>query len=278
MLLLDLQKAFDTVDHEILCKKLETIGVLSVSWFRSYLCDRKQFVQINSVLSDPGLVTCGVPQGSILGPLLFLIYVNDMSISVDAACKLVLYADDSAIFFAHKDPHVISQKLGSVLKQCSEWLVDNKLSLHLGKTECILFGPKRKLKGVKDFIVTCNNHIIKASDQVKYLGVIIDNHLSGEHIVDSIVHKVKNRLRFLYRQARFLDVKCKMSLCSVLITCHMDYACSSTQGYRYHKLRKTFGKFFRSYSELLSKFGDISFQEYVYVFKCQFVMEIMSRN
>ena len=196
MLLLDLQKAFDTVDHDILCKKLETIGVLSVGWFRSYLCDRKQFVQINSVLSDPGLVTCGVPQGSILGPLLFLIYVNDKSISVDADCKLVLYADDSAIFYAHKEPHVISEKLGSVLKQCSEWLVDNKLSLHLRKTECILFCPKRKLKEVQDFIVTCNNHIIKASDHVKYFGVIIDNHLSGEYIVDSIVHKVNNRLRF----------------------------------------------------------------------------------
>ena len=104
MLLLDLQKAFDTVDHEILCKKLEAIGVLSVDWFKSYLIDRKQFVQINGVLSDPGVVTCGVPQGSILGPLLFLIYVNDMSISVDRDCKLVLYADDSAIFFTHKDP------------------------------------------------------------------------------------------------------------------------------------------------------------------------------
>ena len=64
------------------------------------------------------------------GPLLFLIYVNDMSISVDTDCKLVLYVDDNAILFAHKDPHVISQKLGSVLKQCSEWLVDNKLSFH----------------------------------------------------------------------------------------------------------------------------------------------------
>ena len=89
-----------------------------------------------------------------------------MSISVDSDCKLVLYADDSAIFFTHKDPHVISQKLGSVLKQCSEWLVDNKLSLHLGKTECILFGPKRKLKDIQDFNVTCNSHIIKASDRV----------------------------------------------------------------------------------------------------------------
>ena len=99
MLLLDLHEACDTVDHEILCKKLETIGLLSVSWFKSYLYDRKQFVQINSVLPDPGLVTCIVPQGSILGPFLFLIYVNDMSICVDADCKLVLYADDSAIFF-----------------------------------------------------------------------------------------------------------------------------------------------------------------------------------
>ena len=77
-------------------------------------------------------ITCGVPQGSILGPLLFLIYVNDMSTSVDADCKLILYADDSAILFAHKDADFISQKLSKVLDQTSNWLVDNKLSLHLG--------------------------------------------------------------------------------------------------------------------------------------------------
>ena len=81
--------------------------------------------------------------------------------------------------------------------------LNSLLSLHLRKTECILFGPTRKLKEVQDFIVSCNNYIIQASDHVKYLGVIIDNHLSGEHIVDSIVQKVNNRLRFLYRKAKF---------------------------------------------------------------------------
>ena len=140
LLLLDLQKAFDTVDHKILCRKLNAIGVLSIDWFKSYLTNRKQFVHINNVSSDPGFVTCGVPQ---LGPLLFLTYVNDMSISIDKDCKLILYADDSAIFFAHKDPVVISTKLSSVLGQCSSWLVNNKLSLYLGKTVYTFWTQKK---------------------------------------------------------------------------------------------------------------------------------------
>ena len=95
MVLLDLQKAFDTVDHEILCEKLEAMGINFTKWFKSYLGDRKQIVVANETSSESGIVSCGVPQGSILGPLLFLCYVNDMSISVK--CKLLLYADDSAL-------------------------------------------------------------------------------------------------------------------------------------------------------------------------------------
>ena len=129
--LLDLQKAFDTVDHNHFMFQTKCNGCQ----FRSYLSDRVQFVVLNNVMSEPMEVTCGVPQGSILGPLLFLAYINDMSVNIEKDCKLIVYADDSAMLFTHKNPDVISSKLGNVLEKCSDWLIDNKLSLHLGKTE-----------------------------------------------------------------------------------------------------------------------------------------------
>ena len=102
MVLLDLQKAFDTVDHGILLMKMEALGFNQdiIRWFRSYLSDRKQLVDVSGILSSSSTISCGVPQGSILGPLLFLIYVNDMSGAINN--KLLLYADDSAILVADK--------------------------------------------------------------------------------------------------------------------------------------------------------------------------------
>jgi hypothetical protein len=140
---------------------------------------------------------------------------------------LILYADDSAILFAHKDPDVISDKLSSVMDSCSNWLIDNKLSLHLGKTECIVYGSKRKLKKLKDFKISCKGHTIESTNSVKYLGVSIDNTLSGENIVNNIVSKVNSRLKFMYRNAKSLDTRTRKYLCSALIQCHIDYACSS---------------------------------------------------
>lgn len=144
MAMLDLQKAFDTVNHEILCNKLQAMGVESVDWFKSYLCNRQQIVSVNGTNSEFLSITCGVPQGSVLGPLLFLCYINDMPISVK--CMLLLYADDSALLVVGKNPDEIARKLSSELESCQQWLIDNKLSLHLGKTEVILFGSNRKLK------------------------------------------------------------------------------------------------------------------------------------
>lgn len=143
MILLDLQKAFDTVDPEILCNKLEALGINLTKWFKSYLEGRQQMVIANETRSDPGIVSCGVPQGSILGPLLFLCSVNSMPISIK--CKLLLYADDSAVLVSGSDPKTIADKLSEELESCRKWLMDNELALHLGKTEAILYGSKRQI-------------------------------------------------------------------------------------------------------------------------------------
>ena len=131
MVMIDLQKAFDTVNHAIMSDKLGAIGCDdgSVKRFNSYLSNRSQFIDIKGTLSDQGEVTCGVPQGSILGPLLFLFYVNDMESAVD--CDLLLYADDSALLNRGKNITDIEQKLREELTKLNVWLIDNTLSLHM---------------------------------------------------------------------------------------------------------------------------------------------------
>ena len=108
------------------------VSQAAVNWFDSYLGGRMQAVKISGVFSEFRSVTCGVPQGSILGPFLFLIYVNDMKAAVN--CKLLLYADDSALLASSSDVSEIEDVLSRELESVSEWLVENRLSLHLGKT------------------------------------------------------------------------------------------------------------------------------------------------
>ncbi len=122
-------------------------------------------------------ITCGVPQGSILGPLLFLCYVNAMTIA--KKCKLLLYADDSILLASDKDPKAIAEKLSRNLDTCNDWLVDNRLSLHLGKPEAMICSTKQKVKKQRVFTVKCRDTTIKTTTEVKYLGVNLDNTLSG---------------------------------------------------------------------------------------------------
>ena len=228
MVLIDLQKAFDTVDHGILSQKLRAIGVSSFRWFESYLCDRRQCVEVNGTRSEFLPVGCGVPQGSILGPLLFLVYINDMNISLN--CRLSLYADDSALLFSHNDVNVIADRLSCELSSCKRWLVDNKLSLHVGKTECLLFGTKGKLKRVGSFLVYCDGTLVDRVSHVKYLGVQLDASLDGSKHVGALLKTCAGRLAFLYRNVSLLDHNCRRILCSALIQPYVDYCCSSWYG------------------------------------------------
>ena len=195
------------------------------SWFESYLTNRQQLVSIDGINSSLKQLSCGVPQGSLLGPLLYLCYSNDMETSVKN--KLLLYADDSVIIASHKDPEVISRSLSLDLKSCNEWLIANKLSLHVGQTECILFGSKIKLGRVGEFQISYNDQIIKAQNSIKYLGVTLDQCLSGDIMVNSILSKVSGKLKFLYRHSQYFNQKLRKNLYSALLQCHIDYCCTS---------------------------------------------------
>ena len=225
MILIDLQKAFDCVDHDLLVRKLSAMGILSTDWFRSYLCDRSQCTQVSGVDSTFSDVTCWVPQGSILGPTLFLCYINDMSDALN--CKLSLYADDSALLYSGPDPTVVADFLSRELSVCQRWLVDNRLSLHLGKTECILFGTKRRLGSGINFEVKLEATVVKRVTSVEYLGVCLDQFLDFSDHVDKVLKKARGKLQFLYRNKDYLNQQTRKLLCQALIFSSLEYCSSS---------------------------------------------------
>ena len=142
---IDLSKAFDTVNHKILIEKLSHYGIrrIPLLWFSDYLSNRKQFIKFNDVLSDYKTVNCGVPQGSILGPLLFLIYVNDIS-NCSSLLKLILFADDASLFSSGKDLTELIQIVNQELSVIATWFKSNKLSLNLKKPNVLFFVPKTR--------------------------------------------------------------------------------------------------------------------------------------
>ena len=175
----DLEKAFDTVHHDILCDKLNTYGLRGKinDLFKSYLCNRKQYVSLNGFDSSLQDVTCGVPQGSTLGPLLFLLYINDFRLCLDQTTS-GHFADDTFILFNSKKLKTIETIVNYELKHVLKWLRLNKLSLNAGKTELIFFHSKSN-KNLNFDNVFINFAGIRLSpvDFIKYLGMYIDKYL-----------------------------------------------------------------------------------------------------
>ena len=145
---IDLKKAFDTVDHSVLLSKLPIYGINGneLNWFQDYLFNRQQFVEYLNTNSNYQHITCGVPQASILGPLLFLIHINDLTLNV-SSCEILLYADDMVIFHSDKEFNKIEEMLNIELNIVGKWMSDNHMIINPkpGKTECMIFGTAQKL-------------------------------------------------------------------------------------------------------------------------------------
>ena len=229
MVALDLQKAFDTVDHCILLEKLNYYGVKQneQKWFSSYLCNRTQISNINSVNSDTDLIKTGMPQGSILGPLLFILYINDLP-GCFRYCEVNMYADDTAFYFAHHDIDKVSEALNHDIGKVYKWLCANKLSLHVGKTNSLLICnyQKRLFLPKTELNVNLNCNSLIQCDHLSYLGVNIDSNMNFDSEIDKLVKKVNRAIGVLKYCSTYVSLETRKTLYNSLVLPHFDY-CST---------------------------------------------------
>ena len=198
---IELQKAFDTVDHQLLCTKLELYGIRGVTyqWIRSYLSNRKQYVSYEGHKSEFLPIQCGVPQGSILGPLLFTIYDNDMC-KVSKLLKFILFADDTNIFHSQL-PDLVSE-LNTELGKMYKWFCVNKLSFNIAKTNYILFG---RYTHQQDAAIIINDVTIQRVQATKVLSFLIDESLNWKNHIKMVKSKLSKVASVIYKLSHCID-------------------------------------------------------------------------
>ncbi|PFX19180.1 putative RNA-directed DNA polymerase from transposon X-element [Stylophora pistillata] len=269
VIFLDLKKAFDTVDHQILLSKLNYYGIhgKSFRWFQSYLENRTQKCSVNGSLSSSYSLTCGVPQGTILGPLLFLLYINDLPNCL-SNCKPRMYADDTHLTYAGSNLENVQFCLNEDLENVFNWLQANKLTLNMTKTEFMLIGSRQRLNTLTASpTIRMNNTQVSQVTATKSLGVIIDAKLDWYSHIEKLTKKIASGIGALKRIRHLISASALHLIYQALVKPHFDYcdivwgSCGNTRRDELQKLQNraarvlTFSNYDADATELLGFLG-----------------------
>ena len=228
---LDLSKAFDTLDHDILLTKLEHYGIsdIALEWFKSYLSNRYQYVQFDTVASDMYPLTTDVSQGSILGPLLFIIYMNDIS-TVSCEFETILYADDTTLtsaigsitsenFSGVNTSKLLSDELTNIYK----WLLANRLSLNFDKTKYIVFQSPNSRKININLDIKIDEYTISQVNEFNFLGIHINSTMTWNTHINKIASKISQVVGILNKLKHFLPCDILRTIYNSLVSPHLNF-------------------------------------------------------
>lgn len=241
-ILLDLKRAFETIDRQRLIKKLESIGVKGkeLEWFTSYLSDRFQRTKFNGEVSDEKQIDLGVPQGSKLAALLFLIYINNISGCL-MFMQLILFADDTLLYYCGKDINEINGKINEDMERLNIWLCTNKLKLNIDKTQYMVMN-----NGDSDqqFNIEINGEVIERVNNMKYLGFMINCRLKLTNHIDYTCKNIAKKVGFLAEISNKLTADHRVTIYKSIIaphfTCNIsEFNIIHMQYWRIHEASKT---------------------------------------
>ena len=223
-LFIDFRKAFDVVDHNILLRKLQIykFSPNAIRWFQSYLEYRQQALVTDNGLSEYAQVRSGVPQGSKLGPTLFLLFINDLPLSLQY-CSPDFYADDATFHTHDKDIHTIENRIQSEFNASKLWSTSNKMHIHYQKTSCMTIGTRQRIDGTDHLDIKADNINIRSVFNQKLLGLYIDENLNWNTHIDNLCKAVSSKISLLRQLAEYVPLQVQKQFYQGYILPLLDY-------------------------------------------------------